>query len=123
MLKTKVEIQHFRVPVHIGCSEAERSKPQEIAFDVSVYFDGRKSLETDNIGDTVDYLSIKKVILDVCDTNSVSLLERLAALISQKIYDHEPMADEIHLKLKKLFILPESEHVGVALMTRRKNLG
>lgn len=121
VLKTKIEIQQLRVPAFIGCTDSERCKAQEVAFDVFVYFNGDISLESDKLKDTIDYISLRKWIIDSCKENSVSLLEHLAWIVSQSIYKNAPTAEEIHLKIKKFTAMTDAEHTAFGLVTRRKS--
>lgn len=119
VLKTKVEIRHFSVMANVGCTDMERESAQEIVFDIDVFFDGRKSMESDNIDDAVDYMDVKNIVLGICKENRPHLLEHLGLLISQKIYDTQKIADEIHLTIKKPAVMPQSKYAAVGMVTKR----
>jgi dihydroneopterin aldolase len=118
-LKTKIEIIDLHVPARIGCLENERSKPQDIAFDIIIYFDATTSCKTDRLEDTIDYLAIRQLIYEMCEKNVVSLIEKLAWKCVEQIFERFPSSEEIHFKIKKFSTMPDAANIGFGLVARR----
>lgn len=107
------------MPARIGCLPAEQEKDQDVAFDVIVYFDAIASCKSDRLEDTIDYMSIKNILIDTCKSNRFFLLEKLAWMALDRIFAAFPQAEEIHFKIKKFASMPDAEHVGFGIVARR----
>ncbi len=57
-MSDRILISGCRIPVHVGITEAERSKEQEIVVDAELSYDVRKAAATDDLNATVDYAAV-----------------------------------------------------------------
>ena len=97
----------------------ERSKDQDIAFDVIIYFDATESCQSDRLEQTINYMTIKNILIDLCKSSQFFLLEKLGYVGVKKMFDSFPQAEEIHFKIKKFSTMPDAEHVGFGIVARR----
>lgn len=107
------------MPTRIGCLPEEQAKDQDVAFDVIIYFDGIASCKSDRLDQTIDYMTVKQILIDTCKSGPYFLLERLAWVALDKIFETFPQAEEIHFKIKKFSTMPDADHVGFGIVARR----
>lgn len=74
----RIHIRDLHTRCIVGVYPEEREKPQEVLINLTLYADLRLAGTTDAIEDTVDYKKIKKQVLDLVETSSFHLVERLA---------------------------------------------
>lgn len=117
-----IEIQHYRVLTHIGCTQEERNHAQELAFDVEVKFDSSKACVSDQLSDTVDYMALKEIIDDVCKNKAVHLLEHLGWIISRKMLQAFPTVQSVQMKIKKFSTMREAQYVAFNYLLNRSDL-
>jgi dihydroneopterin aldolase len=68
-----------------GVRRAERERPQEFKVDIEVGCDLSEPGKSDRIEDTVDYRQVRSIAKEVIEGESQKLLERLAALIADRV--------------------------------------
>mgnify|MGYP001301459125 CR=1 FL=1 len=117
--KTKIEIFDLRYPVRIGCSEEERSKPQELAFDIEIDLDAMSSCKSDNLNQTICYMQVSQLMHEMAEKHVVSLIERFAWLSVEEIFKRFPMAEKIRFKIRKFSTVPQAGHVAFELKINR----
>ena len=78
----KIHIRDLLLRCIIGVYESERENKQDILINITLYADLNKSCETDSLDDTVDYKVIKKKIVNMVESSSFKLIERLAEKIA-----------------------------------------
>lgn len=92
----KIEISHLSVQALIGVYAKERLQTQELIFDVVLYYDGSKAMQSDQIEDAVDYYKITKKITEIVANTHYFLLERLLDdVLSQLMQDSRIMDCQI----------------------------
>ena len=70
-----------------GVGAEERNTEQEFLIDIRAEFDMRPAATSDKLGDTVDYSAFRTVATEVVSNNSFYLIERMAALIAERILE------------------------------------
>ena len=68
-----------------GVRPAERERPQEFKVDIELDCDLSEPGKSDGIEDTVDYRQVRSIAKEVIEGESQKLLERLAALIADRV--------------------------------------
>lgn len=69
---------------HIGVSEKERAKKQEIIIDAELFFDIPKNLN-DDVQNTVNYSDVHELIKNIAEKSQFKLIEALAEKIAKEI--------------------------------------
>lgn len=77
-LLDKIYIRDLVCRCIVGINPDERTKRQEVIINILLEADLKKPCKTDAIEDTVDYKAIKLDVLQMVETSSYFLLERLA---------------------------------------------
>lgn len=118
-LKTKIEIFDLRYNLRIGCTEEERSKPQELAFDIEMDLDAVASCKSDNLDQTICYMQVSQLMHEMSEKHVVALIERFAWLSVEEMFKRFPMAEKIRFKIKKFSTVPNAGHVGFEIKAKR----
>jgi dihydroneopterin aldolase len=82
-----VGVTGLSVYTHHGISEAERQVGQRLVFDVSFEVGPADATLTDRVEDTVDYSDAAQQILLVAQERSYRTLERLCAVVADRLLD------------------------------------
>jgi FolB domain-containing protein len=114
----KVFIKDLLIRGVIGISEKERSQPQDILVNVTLYTDISKGGSTDNIDDCVNYRTVGKAILAHVEKIPRYTVEALATDISIICLEN-PAVSKARVKVEKPGAVRFSKSVGVEIV--RKN--
>ena len=74
----KIILKGLEIKGRHGCSEEERSHPQRFIVDTELYLDLTRAAKTDDLGDTIDYVSILEDIKKIVGGTSRNLIETVA---------------------------------------------
>ena len=114
-----IRITNLKLKTIIGINEWERKLPQEVTVNIQLEVDSRKSEESDDIKDTVDYKDMTKAIIEKVESSQYGLLEKLTKEILNISLGH-PLVSEATVRIDKPNALRFSETVSVE-MTLSKN--
>lgn len=114
----KVFIKDLLIRGVIGISEKERSQPQDILVNVTLFTDIKKGGATDNINDCVNYRTVAKAILAHVEKTPRYTVEALATDISIICLEN-PTVIKVRVRVEKPGAVRFSRSVGVEIV--RKN--
>jgi 7,8-dihydroneopterin aldolase/epimerase/oxygenase len=97
----KIELVGQREYAYHGCLEEESVIGSEYVIDLIVFADLKTSAKTDQLEDTVDYVSLRKIITREMSKRS-KLLETVCHRIVSKIFDDFPSVLKLEVKVCKL---------------------
>ena len=97
-----------------GVRPAERERPQEFKVDIELDCDLSEPGKSDRIEDTVDYRQVRSIAKEVIEGESQKLIERLAALIADRVLQLQRVAG-VSVRISKR---PESMQPIVAAAVR-----
>lgn len=100
-MKTSITIQGIRCYAYHGCMDEEGFIGGEYFVDVTVTADLMKSVETDDLEHTVDYVMVSDVVREQIAVRS-KLIEHVAGRILDALQKKIPGKKHIELKIKKL---------------------
>lgn len=83
-----------------GVPEAERAVGHRYSVDLEVTLAGR-AIETDSIGDTVDYARLGELAIEVASATVYRTVERLAAAICEAILTDFPLVRRVQATVVK----------------------
>ncbi len=83
----KIHIRNLLVRCIIGIHDEERRDKQDVIINITLHVNLRKAGKTDNLEDSIDYVQIKKSILDLIEESSFFLVEKLAEEIANICLD------------------------------------
>ena len=114
----KVFIKDLLIRGVIGISEKERSQPQDIVVNVTLFTDIKKGGTTDNINDCVNYRTVAKAILAHVEKTPRYTVEALAIDISLICLENLAVS-KARVRVEKPGAVRFSKSVGVEIV--RKN--
>ena len=96
-----IKLQNIRTFSFHGCLEEEARIGSDYRVDFEIKTDLRKSAETDELKDTVDYVLLNKIVVDEMAIRS-KLLEHVAHRIIVRVFAEIPAISRILLAVSKL---------------------
>ena len=96
-----IRLTNIRVFTNHGCLIEEAKIGSEYRVDLEIKADLRKSSETDELADTVDYVHLNRIVVEEMAIRS-KLLENVAKRIVVRVFDELPMVSRILLEVSKI---------------------
>lgn len=96
-----IRLTNIRVFTNHGCLIEEAKIGSEYRVDLEIKADLRKSSETDELADTVDYVHLNRIVVEEMAIRS-KLLEHVAKRIVVRVFDELPMVSRILLEVSKI---------------------
>jgi len=116
----KVFIEDLMVRGIIGVSEKERSQPQDIVVNATLYTDISKGSSSDDIEDCVNYRTISKAIISHIQNVSRYTVEALATDIADICLKTQNV-QKVKIRVEKPGAVRFSQSVGVEIIRTKKN--
>jgi FolB domain-containing protein len=108
-----ITIMDLGVLCRIGVPEEERAKPQRLLLTIEMQGDFSRACLSDDILATANYYDVSRRIVDLCQTRTFKLIERLAYEIAETILT-EFNSERVTVEVKK-FILSDARYVSFKL--------
>ena len=96
-----IRLKNIRVFTNHGCLVEEEKIGSDYRVDLEIKADLRKSSQTDELEDTVDYVHLNKIVVEEMAIRS-KLLEHVAHRIIVRIFAELPMVSRILLEVSKI---------------------
>lgn len=96
-----IRLTNIRVFTNHGCLVEEAKIGSDYRVDLEIKADLRKSAETDELVDTVDYVHLNRIVKEEMAIRS-KLLEHVAKRIIVRVFDELPMVSRILLEVSKI---------------------
>jgi len=96
-----IKLQNIRTFSYHGCLEEEAKIGSDYRVDLEIKTDLRKSSQTDELNDTVDYVLLNAIVVEEMSVRS-KLLEHVASRIITRIFKEIPEVSRILLGVSKL---------------------
>ena len=116
--KKKVIIKDLLLNFVIGYYSAEKTKKQNVKFNIELNYTDQKNLNDKDIKSIVDYGRIIKVIKNMTKNKHYNFLESLADDLFDELFKDERI-DKIKLKIEKLDTIREAASVGIEITKKR----
>lgn len=96
-----IKLKNIRTFSFHGCLMEESKIGSDYSVDLEIKTDMRKSAETDDLHDTVDYVHLNKIVVEEMAIRS-KLLEHVAHRIIKRIFDEIPAVSRAIVSVSKL---------------------
>ena len=96
----------------IGIKPDERTNPQEVLVNVTMWVDTAPAARTDDIADAANYRTVSKAIIAHIETGEPMLVERLAQEIADIVLATEARIAEVEVARRKAESSPASTNCG-----------
>lgn len=114
----KVFVKDLLVRGVIGISDRERSQPQDIVVNLTMFADISKGGKTDNIEDCVNYRTVSKAVIAHIDSVSRFTVEALATDLAEICLGY-PGVEEVTVQVEKPGAVRFSRSVGVEIHRKK----
>jgi dihydroneopterin aldolase len=120
----EIILENIRVFSHHGCLKEETLIGSDYRVDLSVTADLKRSSETDNLEDTVDYVLLNTIVKEEMKLPS-KLLEHVGQRILDRIFKASELVEKASVKVSKINppIGGDVQQVSVCLNQSRKSKG
>lgn len=117
----RIELRGLRLTGVVGVLPEERGRPQPLELDLDLLVDTTAAGLSDELSDTVDYGAVCDAVADVVTSGEPLLLERLSAVVAERVLALDGRIDAVELGVRKL--RPPVAHAltssGVRIVRRR----
>ena len=96
-----IKVNNIRIYAYHGCLVEEGKIGSDYRIDLSVKADLKNSAKTDQLGDTVDYVHLNKIVKEEMAIRT-KLLETVADKILNRILIEIPLVNSVKVKVSKL---------------------
>ncbi|TRW22173.1 dihydroneopterin aldolase [Flavobacterium zepuense] len=96
-----IKLKNIRTFSYHGCLVEESKIGSDYSVDLEIKADLRKSMDSDELEDTVDYVHLNKIVMEEMAIRS-KLLEHVAKRIVQRVFNELPQVSQIILAVSKL---------------------
>lgn len=96
-----IKVNNIKLYAFHGCLDEEAKIGSEYRVDVFVKADLKKSSETDDLADTVDYVHLNKIVKEEMAIRS-KLLEEVANRILRRFFEEIPMIKKATVGVSKI---------------------
>ncbi len=96
-----IKLKNIRTFSYHGCLIEEGKIGSDYAVDLQIKADLKKSCDSDNLEDTVDYVLLNKIIVEEMAIRS-QLLEHVAKRIITRVFQEVPTITHIKVGVSKL---------------------
>jgi FolB domain-containing protein len=118
----KIHIRDLLIRCIVGIYDWEREKKQDVLINITLYADLKTACQTDRIEDTVDYKAIKQKVVDMVESSSYMLVERLAERVAE-ICLGNPQVQRVRVLVDKTGALRYARSVGIEIVREQKGEG
>lgn len=117
----KIIIKHASLLGHIGVSDEERKKKQELILDIEMLADTREAGARDDLGETVCYADVYERVARIVKGKPHRLIESVAEELAKEILAHFAVR-KVLVRVKKpgAFAGKDVRYAAVEI-TREKN--
>lgn len=98
---SSIKLKNIRTFSYHGCLVEESKIGSDYRVDLEVKTDLRKSMISDELADTVDYVHLNKIVVEEMAIRS-KLLEHVAHRIIKRIFDELPQVSRANVEVSKL---------------------
>lgn len=96
-----IKLKNIRTFSYHGCLVEEGKIGSDYSVDLEIKADLKKSMSTDELEDTVDYVHLNKIVTEEMAIRS-KLLEHVARRIMNRVFDEIPAVVHVSLWVSKL---------------------
>jgi D-erythro-7,8-dihydroneopterin triphosphate epimerase len=118
----KIHIRDLLIRCIVGIYDWEREKKQDVLINITLYADLKTACQTDRIEDTIDYKAIKQKVVDMVESSSYMLVERLAERVAEVCLEN-PQVQRVKVLVDKTGALRFARSVGIEIVREQKSEG
>lgn len=115
----KIKLKNVKIYSNHGCLDEEGLIGSEYLFQLEINVDLKKASKTDNLNNTIDYVSLYSIIYDEAIKRS-KLLENVANKILDRIFIEHENIKRVKIEVSKLNPPINGNVEAVSIIIKRK---
>ncbi len=115
----KIHIRDLKVMGIVGIKPDERTTPQEILVNATLWVDTRPAAASDDIADAANYRTITKALIAHLEGGEPMLVERLVQELVDVVFAAEPRVSSVEITVEKPTALRHARSVGITIHRSR----
>ncbi len=120
--KDRIEIKDLLLRCIIGLNEEERRAKQDVLINLLLWTDIRAAAASDDIGETVNYRTLTKRVIEHVEASQYFLVETLVERLAE-ICLQDPRVARVEVSVEKPGALRFARSVGVRIVRERETDG
>ena len=96
-----IKLSNIKLYGYHGVNDFERENGQFFLINLQLFLDLKIAGLSDSLKDTVDYSKVYESIKNIIEGPSIKLLEKLAAVIADEIFETFPQVGELKVEIEK----------------------
>lgn len=116
----RIRIKDLLLRCIVGINPDERANKQDVVIDLTLFADLANACRSDDIDDTVNYKTIKNRVIELVESSSFFLVEKLAEEIAQACLA-SPRVQAVAVAVDKPGALRFARSVGVEIFRSRQS--
>ena len=96
-----IKLSNIKLYGYHGVNDFERENGQFFLINLQLFLDLKIAGLSDSLRDTVDYSKVYESIKNIIEGPSIKLLEKLAAVIADEIFETFPQVGELKVEIEK----------------------
>lgn len=116
----RIQIRDLLLRCIVGINPDEREHKQDVVINITLYADLAKAATTDRIEDTVNYKTTKNRVVELVESSSFYLVEKLAEEIARECLSEDKVR-AVAVSVDKPGALRFARSVGVEIVRFRHN--
>lgn len=117
----QIILKNIRVFANHGCLTEEEIIGSDYRIDLKVSLNLEKSIQSDELSDTVNYVHLNRIVCEEMAIRS-KLLEHVAGRISDRIFSELPDTKRVSIKVSKLNPPIGGDVEAVSIKLKRKKI-
>ena len=118
-MSDRIHIRDLAVTGIIGINPDERSNPQQILVNATLWADTKAAGDSDRIEDAVNYKTIIKAMIRHIHEGAPQLVERLVHELVEVCFATEPRVQAVEMTVEKPGALRHARSVGITIRRAR----
>lgn len=115
----KIHITDLSVMGIVGIKPDERTTPQEIRVNCTMWVDTGPAAKSDDIADAANYRTITKALIAHLEAGEPMLVERLVQELADIVFATEPRVHSVEMTVEKPTALRHARSVGITIHRTR----
>lgn len=115
----RIHIKDLTVMGIVGINPDERTTPQEIRVNATLWVDTRPAAASDDIFDAANYRTITKALIAHLEAGDPMLVERLVQELVDIVFETEPRVESVEMTVEKPTALRHARSVGITIHRSR----
>ncbi len=115
----RIHIKDLTVMGIVGINPEERTTPQEIRVNATLWVDTRPAAVSDDIIDAANYRTITKALIAHLEAGEPMLVERLVQDLVDVVFQTEPRVHSVEMTVEKPTALRHARSVGITIHRSR----